>query len=134
MKNLIFVFVLSTLLIGCNTATKQTEEQPLMDQVMDVHDAVMPKMGDLMKTKKLLMAKADAIMETDPAAAAELKLLAEEVELASESMMDWMRNFDPNFEGTEEEVKAYLMKKKQGIEKVANAMNTKLEEGKKALQ
>lgn len=101
-----------------------------MDQVMELHDEVMPKMGDLMKTKKALLAKA-AEVESD-SVAADLKSLAEDIDLANEAMMDWMRNFDPNFEGSEEEIEAYLLKKKKGIEKVAEMMNTSLAAGQMA--
>ena len=136
MKKLLTLLVLIVTFASCSTQTKQEkpEEKPLKDQVMDVHDEVMPKMGQLMKTKKALMAKAETIAATDAAAAAELISLAEEIDLANEAMMDWMRNFDPNFTGTEEEVKAYLMKKKQGIDKVAESMSSRLEAGKKALE
>lgn len=134
MKRLLTILTLAITFVACNTQSKEAEEKPLMEQVMDVHDAVMPKMGDLMKTKKRLLAKANAMMSTDSAMATNLQMLAEEVDLANESMMDWMRNFDPNFTGTEDEVKSYLTKKKEGIEKVAKAMNSKLAEGKEALK
>ncbi|MEP4533350.1 MAG: hypothetical protein ABJ004_09690 [Cyclobacteriaceae bacterium] len=131
MKNVFSLIVLATLMVSCTPSKKEAEEKPLMDQVMEVHDAVMPKMGSLMKVKKQLMAKADT---ADSVASDELKILAQEIDLANEAMMDWMRNFDPNFEGTEEEVKDYLMKKKKGIEKVAEAMNSSLEKGENALK
>jgi hypothetical protein len=132
MKTLVSALALMVVLVACESGKKQAEEKPLMDQVMEVHDAVMPKMGALMKTKKQLLAKANST--ADSALSIELKTLAQEIELANESMMDWMRNFDPDFEGTEEEIKDYLMKKKKGIEKVAEAMNSSLERGEKALQ
>lgn len=131
MKNIFSLIVLATLMASCTPSKKEVEEKPLMDQVMEVHDAVMPKMGSLMKVKKQLVAKADT---ADSVASEELKTLAQEIDLANEAMMDWMRNFDPNFEGTEEEVKDYLMKKKKGIEKVAEAMNSSLEKGENALK
>ena len=48
-------------------------------------------------------------------------------------MMDWMRNFKVNFEGTEQEKEQYLLTKKQGIEQVKLLMTTSLEEAKKYL-
>ncbi|MEO9475012.1 MAG: hypothetical protein ABJG41_05745 [Cyclobacteriaceae bacterium] len=131
MKNIFSLIVLAAMIVSCTPSKKEAEEKPLMDQVMEVHDAVMPKMGSLMKVKKQLMAKADT---ADSVASEELKTLAQEIDLANEAMMDWMRNFDPNFEGTEDEVKEYLMKKKKGIEKVAEAMNSSLEKGENALK
>ncbi|MFT6865263.1 MAG: hypothetical protein ACJA08_000080 [Cyclobacteriaceae bacterium] len=133
MKGSLTIAMLSLIAISCNTP-QQTEEKPLMDQVMEVHDAVMPKMGELMKTKKALIAKAESLSNVDSLQIEKLKALAEEIDLANEAMMDWMHNFDPNFEASEDEVKDYLTKKRQGIEKVAEAMNDKLEAGKKALE
>ncbi len=133
MKGLLSIAVISFLLISCSTPQK-TEEKPMMDQVMEVHDAVMPKMGELMKTKKALIAKAESLASMDSTTSAAMYSLAEEIDMANEAMMDWMHNFDPNYEGTEEEVKSYLLKKKQGIQKVAEAMNSKLEAGQKALK
>lgn len=134
MKKSLLILLALAIISACQTSQKEKEEKPLMDQVMDVHDAVMPKMGALMKTSKELLAKAKEIVPTDSAKAQELMFIAQEIDLANESMMDWMRHFDPEFEGTEEEVKDYLLKKKEGIDKVAKAMNDKLEAGKKALE
>ncbi|WP_258103767.1 hypothetical protein [Marinoscillum sp. MHG1-6] len=130
MKNIIAIAILSIALGACSS-TGEKAEKPLFDQVMDLHDEVMPKMGDLNKAKKALMAKA-ASAETDSAKQS-LEMLANNIELANEAMMDWMRNFDPNFEGTEEEVEEYLTKKKKGIEKVSEMMNNSLAKGQEAL-
>ena len=86
-----------------------------------------------MKTSKALSVKVDSLADRDSVAAATLKSIAGEIDQANESMMVWMRQFDPGFEGTEEEVKQYLLDQKKGIEKVAKDMNATLEKGKQAL-
>ena len=58
---------------------------------------------------------------------------AEAIAEANEYMMDWMRNFKVNFEGTEQEKEQYLLTQKQGIEQVQLLMTTSLEEAKKYL-
>ncbi len=109
------------------------EKQPsLKDQVMSVHDEVMPKMGTLRKTQKNLLALADSVA-ADSLAAAGYAQLAANLQLANESMMVWMRNFEPNYEGTPEEVENYLKEQLKAIEKVKSDMLESLEEGTKAL-
>ena len=137
MKNLLLILSLSSMLLYCsqpNKTEEQVEKKPLLDQVLEVHDEVMPKMGDLEKTKRLLVGKADSIAALQPELADSLNALAQDIALANEAMMDWMRNFDPTYSASEEEVKDYLLKKKKGIETVAKMMNEKLAEGQEALK
>lgn len=135
MKNFLTVMVLLVLIASCSTPQKKLEKQAeptLKDQVMDVHDEVMPRMGELRKTQKELLALMDSSV-ADSAGAARLGELAKNIELANESMMAWMRNFDPELEGTPEEVEQYLQSQLKSIEQVKKEMLTSLEEGKKAL-
>src|SRR5689334_9480314 len=82
--------VLLVSLIAC-----EKREKSLYDQVMDIHDEVMPKMGDLHKMKKQLR---DSIAKT-PGLPAEKKAEFEQtislLDSASKSMMDWMHAFTP---------------------------------------
>ncbi|MFY0599686.1 MAG: hypothetical protein JXR03_08435 [Cyclobacteriaceae bacterium] len=135
MNRILAVSMIALLVISCTPTKKdKVEEKPLMDQIMEAHDEVMPKMGALMKTRRELLAKSEAVSSSDSTLAVELNFLAQELDLANESMMDWMRNFDPEFTGTEEEVQKYLLLKKEGIQKVAEAMNSSLVKGKEALK
>lgn len=131
---LLSIIALLTLMVSCSTPKKEAvqEEPSLKDQVMDVHDEVMPKMGELRKTQKELLALADS-SAADSLVAAKFSQLASEIDNANESMMAWMRNFDPNFEGTPEEVEKYLQDQLKSIEEVKSDMLSTLEEGKKAL-
>ncbi len=132
MKNILTILVAVVGLAACNNTKEKKQEatEPtLMEEVMALHDEVMPKMGRMMKVQKQLKLKADSIATNDEETAERLRSLASDIELANEAMMDWMRNFDPNFEGTEEEKQAYLEKKKKGIAKVAELMNGSLQTG-----
>jgi hypothetical protein len=128
------IIALLALMVGCSSPEKKSEiEAPsLKDRVMDVHDEVMPKMGDLRKTQKDLLAMIDS-SATDSLLTAKYTELAREIETANESMMAWMRNFDPNYEGTPEEVEKYLQEQLEKIETVKSDMLKSLDEGKKAL-
>lgn len=87
----IMFLVLVGALLGCQKKT----EKPLYDQVMDIHDEVMPKMNDLYKIKKQLT---DSIANT-PDMPGELKEKFErtilQLDSAANSMMVWMREFNP---------------------------------------
>ena len=47
--------------------------------------------------------------------------------------MVWMRNFDPNFEGSDEELLKYLTDQKTSIEEVSRKMNESLQKGEELL-
>lgn len=130
----IFLTMTLAILMAACSSNKQSEEKPdLKQEVMDMHDEVMPKMGELRTTQKQLLALADSSAQ-DSLVAARYTELANQISLANESMMDWMRNFDPNYEGTEEEAKAYLEGKLKEIKKVSDEMNESLEAGHEALE
>lgn len=112
-------------LVGCKKNEKEIEK-PLYDQVMDIHDEVMPKMNDLYKIKKQLK---DSITNT-PDMADEQKEKFEqtilEVESAASSMMVWMREFNPP-EATDKEafnkyMESELVKVKKMREDVMRAL------------
>ncbi len=123
-----FSILLIVLLIACGE--KPDQVKVLKDEVMDVHDEVMPKMGDLRKASKSLLMKAETL---DSTSAAELKTIAGDIEAANEFMMDWMRQYEPNLEGTEEEVLKYYKEQREGIQEVKERMLNALEKGQKAL-
>lgn len=76
---------------------KKTEEAPTqMEQVMMVHDEVMPKMGTLSKLVAELKAKVDTT-EMGKEYEASMK----ELQAANMSMMDWMKGFGDRFDSDE---------------------------------
>ncbi|MEM9337295.1 MAG: hypothetical protein AAGA66_01095 [Bacteroidota bacterium] len=123
------------LLIGCQATTNEKVDlKTLKDEVFDIHDAVMPKMGDLRRVRKDLVLKADSIQEFNQEKAQSLTKASDQIAAANESMMDWMRNFNPDFEGTYQEVLDYLNEQKAGITKVRDDMEAALKEGKEIIE
>jgi hypothetical protein len=113
---------------------KQDEKSPnqsLYDEVMKVHDEVMPKMDDIYKLKeKLKKQLADA-----PAMVEEKKKDVEktilQLDSASEGMMVWMRNFNPIPDSLgEEKARKYLEEQKVKVTKVKEDMLKAIEEAK----
>ena len=132
MKNLTLLTAI-ILLAACGPSKKE-ELQTLKSEVMAIHDEVMPKMGELRRTRKDLLLQADSLMETNPERAAMLTTVADEIGNANEGMMQWMRAYEPEFEGTDEEIKQYLEDQKVAIQKVKDDMNGSLQKGKGVLE
>ncbi|MEQ8338535.1 MAG: hypothetical protein RIA62_14360 [Cyclobacteriaceae bacterium] len=130
MKITIPISVLLVLLLAACGGDKPDQINKLKDEVMGLHDEVMPKMGDLRKASKSLIMKAETL---DSTSATELKVIAEDIEAANEFMMEWMRQYEPDMEGTEEELLEYYKSQRAGIQEVKERMLNALEQGQKAL-
>jgi len=103
--------------------------QALYDEVMKVHDEVMPKMNDIYKLKEELK---DQIANT-PGMVEEKKKEIEgmivKLDSASEGMMVWMRNFNPLPDSLgEEQAKEYLENEMEKIKQVRESVKEALEE------
>ena len=119
---------------GNESASGVISIDSLKSEVLFVHDEVMPKMGELRKASKDLRLWADSLMELDSARANMLNSLAEDIAEANESMMAWMRAYEPDFDGTEEEIRAYFEAQKVSIQKVRDDMEGSLARGLEAVQ
>lgn len=134
MKNLLILSL--TLLFACQPSGDKKEEvdlKALKDEVFELHDEVMPMMGDLRRARKTLMLQADSIISIDSVRAQLFVKTADDLNAANEGMMVWMRNFDPNFEGTDEEILKYLTDQKTSIEQVNKDMKETLKRGEELL-
>ncbi len=122
------ILAVAILAISCSPKAEKEEAVDLKTQVMEVHDEVMPKMGDLRAVRMKLEAK---VGTADSAMAQEYAEAVTRIKQANENMMVWMRNFNPNPEGSQEEIDAYLKDQLKSIEQVKIDMFESLEEGKK---
>jgi hypothetical protein len=139
MKNLFKpVFLLILLWVTSCQGEKVDETQALKDEVIAIHDEVMPYMGELRSLKKEIELKSDSLSKEDSVAYAEkishLNQLAEKLENAFEGMFVWMRQFKAPEEDTDKkEAKAYLEDQKILVEKVNTDIKTALEKAKSEL-
>ncbi len=131
MKYLNLLFI--TLFLACGPS-RQDEIKEIKNQAIEVHDEVMPLMGDLRRVRKELMLMADSTVSIDSLKAETLTAAVTNIANANESMMQWMREFEPEFEGTDEEVIKYFKDQKVAIEKVKEDMLSSLEKGKELLE
>jgi hypothetical protein len=140
MKTYGLLMVVALLLVNCGKKGEESAHhdheamdgenpnQVLYNQVMDVHDEVMPKMEDLYNLKKDLQEK---IANTPGLVEEERKKLEERIiviDSVSKLMMDWMHEFNPLPDSTDQEAaRAYLESEMEKIKKVKDAMLETLE-------
>lgn len=115
------------IMAGCGG---QDTNKILYNQVMDIHDEVMPRMEDLYNIKKDIEEKLK-----DPAALAEgqeerLKKRLAQVDSVSKLMMTWMHEFDPPPDTADkDQTRAYLEGELERIKVVKQAMLEAIAEG-----
>ncbi|MEK6782718.1 MAG: hypothetical protein AABY93_13540 [Bacteroidota bacterium] len=102
--------------------------EALYNQVMDVHDEVMPKMGDIYKLKKELqeqIAKSpDMVVERKQ----QLEQIISNLDSASNAMMEWMHKFNPLPDSVDQEqAREYLESEMERVKKVRDLMNETIE-------
>ena len=132
------ILILTLLVCACQSGQQKAEDgtislDSLKSEVLFIHDEVMPKMGELRRVRKDLMLQADSLIAADSVAAKRIDSLANNLANASEGMMQWMRAYEPDFEGTEEEKRAYFEAQKVSIQKVKEEMERSLSEGSQAI-
>jgi hypothetical protein len=140
MKPFFLALSLLVLLVDCNTKTDNggdshhghdSANQALYDEVMKVHDEVMPKMNDIYKLKEDLkkeIADAPGMVENKRK---EIESAILQLDAASEAMMDWMRNFNPLPDSLgEENAREYLEEQKIKVDKVKEEMLRAIDEAK----
>ncbi|MEM9858166.1 MAG: hypothetical protein AAF843_12450 [Bacteroidota bacterium] len=110
---------------------EQQKLQALYDEVIEIHDEVMPKMDDIMKAKGKLQEQLDTLRESNPE---DIKIAALEntigkLNKADEAMMNWMRNFKPqDDEKDSKKVLEYYKSERVKISEVKDEMLSAIDE------
>jgi len=113
--------------------TVQCEQQLLYDQVIELHDEVMPKLSQISTLKSEIEAKMEA--SGDSIERSEWLQLMLQLDEADESMWVWMRQFKPDMDSTVTvEDMAYLETQLKEVAEVAQNINGSIERSKKALE
>ncbi len=96
--------------------------QERKDEIVAIHDEVMPKMGDLKELKGEVLAKIQELSKDSiqqESKIEELNILAQDLDKAFDGMFIWMRQFQPSLDEMEDvEIDLYLNKQKEMVEKV----------------
>lgn len=137
MNKLAFILFASILLVSCGKTSNQQADAPaeedtnkvLYNQVMDIHDEVMPRMSEIMSLKRSLDEKIKNTPDLTPEAKKELELKMASLDSAHFLMMDWMHKFQPDsLKG--EELRAYLESEMERVKTVKTAMLDAIEQAK----
>ncbi|MDO9551036.1 hypothetical protein [Rhodonellum sp.] len=132
----LFFYFLFILFSSCSPNDEESNDL-LKEEVIAIHDEVMPKMGELKSLHKEILLKIDLLKSDSSKNAAdiqELQVLANNLDASFEGMFIWMRQFKSTYEGmNEEEITQYLLEQKKMVEKVNLDIKKNLAEAKSEL-
>lgn len=139
MKKLLVLAVIFLSVVACKNKEAETEtpEGPTqMEEVVAIHDELMPKMSEIGE----LMGKLEASIDSTNVDSIKVKAIAD-LEHANSSMMSWMKNFGGAFETDEimngaeltEAKKATLNEFESSVHALQAEMETAIENGQAAL-
>ncbi len=133
MKATVIIICLG-IVIGCGRST-ESELEVLKDQVMVVHDEVMPLMDPLYRIRRDLQKGINEDSTQVGSNDREKKIeMIREIQLAEDAMMNWMRNFNLTYQGeTDSLTLQYFAEKMAAIEEVAYQMRSAQTKGKAML-
>ncbi|RKR15066.1 hypothetical protein CLV91_1148 [Maribacter vaceletii] len=129
-KHLLLLTAIITLTYtSCKEEKKAPTGPTQMQQVMAIHDEVMPKMGEigkLVSTLKPLIDSTESGMKYEKA--------MKDLQNANKSMMDWMQGFGSKFDSDEilngkelsAEKQNLLNEEEESVKEVANLINTSI--------
>jgi hypothetical protein len=118
-----YLFFISSFIFfsSCNFNDEASNDL-LKEEVIAIHDEVMPKMGELKSLHKEVLLKIEGLKSDSLENAGkiqELQVLANDLDSSFEGMFVWMRQFKSTFEEmTDEEITNYLLDQKKLVEKV----------------
>jgi hypothetical protein len=93
--------------------------QELYNEVMKIHDEVMPKMENIHRAKQEIREKIEKSPNLSSVERIELDAMIARLDSAGESMMIWMREFNPLPDSLgEEKARAYLENEIERVKKV----------------
>ncbi len=126
--------ILSAMLLGlltCMWGCGQKSNPELYDEVMKVHDEVMPKMNDIYKLKEDLKKQIASPSDIGEEKKKKIESTIVELDSAGESMMVWMRNFNPLPDSLgEDKAREYLENEREKVNKVKDDMLKVIDEAK----
>ncbi|MCB0644092.1 MAG: hypothetical protein KDC44_20745 [Phaeodactylibacter sp.] len=132
---------IAVLIFGLHSCQdKSAEASARWDEVIDIHNEVMPKMGAIHQTSKALndlVAMADSL-SLSGADQEEIAAQLQALQAADDAMMDWMNNFQQlerlQREKSHQEVMDYLNTEEIRIKEVKTAMESSIAKGQDLLQ
>ena len=113
-----------------NLSNESIQEDSLYNELMAVHDEMMPKMQDIMNLKSELSPIADSLSSIDSLSTKAIHQTISDLENADKAMMGWMHQFNPNMDSlSHTERMTYLTHQKAKMDSVKIVMQTAIEDG-----
>lgn len=112
----LFVPLISLLVLLSGCHNKNSELDELYQEVVSVHDEVMPKTYYIRELKKKLsLVEENNILDSVEQNALKRTLL--DLKIAEDAMWDWMHSFDDNYNtlNSDEEKTNYLLREKESM-------------------
>lgn len=135
-KILIFSLAIIALACGRFSSSELSEQQALWDEVMKVHDEVMPKMGLITNAEKELKVAAKELPEN--LNASEIDEIQGYLTKSEEEMWTWMHDLqkleDLQANKTHEEIIEYLNEQKKSIDQVKFNMELSVKKANKMVE
>ncbi|WP_340199665.1 hypothetical protein [Ascidiimonas sp. W6] len=134
----ILLLVALTTLVSCKKENDKKNDSPTqMQQVMAVHDEVMPKMGTISKLVEELKSKTG-----DSIKGADYEKAMKDLQNAHKAMMDWMKGFGERFDHEEilkgkplnDEKKEWLNEEEVKVEAMKEKVNTSIQNAENLLK
>jgi hypothetical protein len=134
MKHLLLLMTFSACIISCNRSSpnqelgkeesiKENPNQALYNEVMNVHDDVMPKLDDIYRLKRDLQDSLAVAITLTIEQKEKIDKQIGDLDSASQAMMDWMHQFNPLPDSADqEEAREYLESEMERIKKVRDVM------------
>jgi hypothetical protein len=108
--------------------TEISANEVLYNEVMKIHDEVMPKMDDIHKLKMSIREKLEKNPNLPQTDRIKLDAMYAKLDSANDGMMIWMREFRPLPDSTgEEKAKLYLESEMERVKKVRQNMLNAIE-------
>ena len=138
MKNNPLLLFFCLLVIGSCTNAEQKQLEQLQNEVLAVHDEVMPQMGTLNELKTSLMEKNEMLKVSEDSTVIDQVILNDmlitKLDQSHEGMMAWMRQFERIDEQAEvAENRQYLEDQMQMIQQVKIDMDQAIQSAEQAL-
>lgn len=139
MKNKSLLLILSLIIVSTYSCKQKMEnkETSQMQEVLAIHDEVMPKMGTIGK----LVGELDLKIEDD-SLSENFVSAREDLRSAHKAMMDWMKGFGDRFDGDEimkgkaltEEKQKWLDEEEVKVKALREQINSSIEKAEKLLK
>lgn len=132
----LYLFAALIVITGCS-GSKDKKEKEMQEEVMAIHDEIMPKMGRLERLSQKLDSVKKSLKSQDKASASKIVELEKKKQALSDahkSMMQWMRNYErPSDTMAHQDVMEYLQEEKKKIQDVKDKFKTSIQQAEETL-